>query len=212
MNTRTALLVSLGCTTMPMLLTIALWSHLPAQIPTHWNLQGQVDGWMSPGGFLGFFLGLSCFLMVLLFGLPRLSPKGFEVDGWRPVYNFIIVITMAMFSAVHVAIVLGAIGMRFDMTKAVIAIVLVGLGVMGNLLGKVQRNFWVGVRTPWTLASDQVWTATHRLAARLMFGSGILAAIAIVCGVPPMAVFVAVMVALLYPVAYSYLVYRRIHR
>lgn len=211
MNTKSALLVSFAFILATLTITLALWSRLPEQVPTHWDINGNVNGTMSPGGFLGFFLGLSSLLAVLLFALPKMSPKGFEVQEWRPVYNLITVVVIGMFSAIHVAVVLGAAGGTFDMGKVVIAVVLAGLGVMGNLLGKVKKNFWVGVRTPWTLASDQVWTATHRLAARLMFAGGIIGAVAILAGLPPAVVFTAVMALILYPVAYSYLAYRRIH-
>jgi uncharacterized membrane protein len=211
MTTKSALLTSLGFILAALAVTALFWSRLPEHVPTHWNLQGEVDGTMSPGGFVGFFLGMAGLLTVVLFALPKISPKGFDMEEWRPVYNLIIVVVIGMFSAVHVAIAVGAIGTKFDLTRVVIAVILAGLGVMGNLLGKVKRNFWVGVRTPWTLASEQVWTATHRLAARLTFGVGLIGAVAILVGVPPMAVFTAVMAVILYPVVYSYLAYRRIH-
>ena len=80
--------------------------------------------------------------------------------------------------------------------------------LIGNVLGKVRRNFWVGVRTPWTLASDKVWIATHRLAARLMVVAGMIGAL----GVPVALCFGLLMLALFVPVVYSYFLYQRLER
>jgi uncharacterized membrane protein len=68
----------------------------------------------------------------------------------------------------------------------------------------------MGVRTPWTLASDAVWVGTHRLAARLLVGAGALGALAIFAGAPVAPCFVLLMAAALWPVAYSYILYRRL--
>jgi uncharacterized membrane protein len=84
--------------------------------------------------------------------------------------------------------------------------------VIGNVLGKVRRNFWMGVRTPWTLANDTVWAATHRLAARLMVAAGLLGAMAVWLGVPIAICFVLLIAALLVPAVYSLVLYKRLER
>ena len=83
---------------------------------------------------------------------------------------------------------------------------------MGNVLGKVRRNFWMGVRTPWTLASEKVWVATHRLAARLLTAGGLAGAVAAWLGAPLVLCFWLLMVALLWPAVHSLLLYKRLER
>jgi uncharacterized membrane protein len=75
--------------------------------------------------------------------------------------------------------------------------------LIGNLLGKVRRNFWMGIRTPWTLASEEVWIATHRLGARLMVAAGIAGAVCVALGVPLPVCFALLIGSLLIPVLYS---------
>jgi uncharacterized membrane protein len=148
--------------------------------------------------------------MLLLFSLPALSPRGYEVAPWRPVYNMITVVVVGMMCGIHILILAIGLGAKLDVPRVMIGFTLLGLGLIGNMLGKVKRNFWAGVRTPWTLASEKVWTATHRLAARLMFGAGVLGAVAVLVGLPVWIVFWLVIVATIYPVLYSYLVYRKL--
>ncbi len=80
---------------------------------------------------------------------------------------------------------------------------------MGNVLGKVRRNFWVGVRTPWTLASDAVWNATHRVAARLYTAAGLVGALAVWLGAPLAVCFAAFLVVVILPGLYSLMLYKR---
>jgi uncharacterized membrane protein len=87
------------------------------------------------------------------------------------------------------------------------------LGLIANLLGKVDRNCLVGVRTPWTMASERVWIETHRLAAWLGVASAALGFIlALIPGVPPWIAFVIVLAGFLYPAVHSFIAFRRYAR
>jgi uncharacterized membrane protein len=82
--------------------------------------------------------------------------------------------------------------------------------VMGNLLGKVTRNFFVGIRTPWTLANEEVWNRTHRLGGKLFVVAGLVVVAAAFTGVSMWPVFIAIGLAGLIPIVYSYVLYRRL--
>jgi uncharacterized membrane protein len=90
------------------------------------------------------------------------------------------------------------------------ALVFVILIVIGNPMGKVRRNFFIGIRTPWTLASEAVWYATHRLAARLMVASGLLGLIAVWLGAPHWVLLVLMTAWGLVAAGYSLLLYKRL--
>jgi uncharacterized membrane protein len=84
--------------------------------------------------------------------------------------------------------------------------------LLGNQLGKVRRNFWMGVRTPWTLASEAVWTQTHRVAAWVFVAVGIIGFIAAIADVSLVFCFGLLMAAALIPVVYSLILYKRLER
>src|SRR5262245_38423230 len=83
---------------------------------------------------------------------------------------------------------------------------------VGNLLGKTRRNFWIGIRTPWTLSSDAVWIATHRLGARIFVVAGILGAVAVALGASPVWCFALFLAALCIPVVYSFRMSKKLEK
>src|SRR4051812_14175834 len=144
----------------------AIYPLLADTIPTHWNIRGQIDGYGSKqwAAFL-----LPCFMLGLvgLFAaLPPLSPKQFELDSFRATYWFICLAVVMLMGYIHALTLWSGLIGGFDITRPLLAGVLVLFGLIGSLLTRVKRNFWMGVRTPWTIASERVWTDTHRLAAR----------------------------------------------
>jgi uncharacterized membrane protein len=154
-------------------------------------------------------------MLGLFWLLPWLSPRSFEVDRFRATYMWIAVLLISLMAYIQGLTLLAAFNQQVDLARALEAGICVFLALVGNVLGKVRRNFWVGIRTPWTLASERVWIDTHRLAARLMAFAGVLgAAIALVAGhvmafVIP---FALIMISALAPVVYSLVHYKRLQR
>ncbi|HEY3782380.1 MAG TPA: SdpI family protein [Fimbriimonadaceae bacterium] len=191
--------------------TYSVYSGLPAQVPTHWNAVGKIDGY-GPKGTLFLLPGMSLMGALFLVVLPFLSPKNFTIDTFRTTFNYIMVIVSAMLSYLGVVIVYATAHPGWDLTKPLISGILLFIGLLGNFLGRVQKNFFVGIRTPWTLASDKVWVATHRLGARVMTIGGILGAIAVWIGAPPMVCMFAFMAVILYPVLFSFMFYKKLEK
>lgn len=193
-----------------------LHDRMPDQVPVHWGLDGQPDRWVSKNdiGEVYYFLPLIGFGVIALglFVLPWLSPKNFAVEGFRRTYDYVFAIIAVMLAYMQGIMLTAAIQGGHLPDRALIAGIFVFLALIGNVLGKVRPNFWIGVRTPWTLADPQVWDRTHRLAAYSLTGVGIVGAIAAMLGVSPIACFVAVMVAALWPVLYSLILYKRLER
>jgi len=212
MNTRTAIILCILLTVALGIYNAWLYPGLPETIPTHWGISGKPDGWGSKSIALLMMPGAMVILTGLFLLLPWLSPKNFKIDSFRGTYNYIFVLVVALMGYIGLMMVLAVTHPEINGVKPMIGGILIFIGLMGNLMGKVQRNFYVGIRTPWTLASDKVWVATHRLGARLMFGSGILGALLIFLGVPIMPVFLVFLVACLYPVLYSFVLYKKLER
>lgn len=187
-----------------------LYPSLPDKIPTHWGLHGEVNGWMSRewGAFFG--PGFNLVLFALLLVLPSVSPSQFQVESFRRTYNYITVLTLGLVQYCQVISLQAALQPGLDSGRWIVAGLMLTMGFLGNVLGKVRRNFWMGIRTPWTLSSDAVWEGTHRLAARLLAAVGLLGGVAAMLGAPLAVVFWALMVALLLPVIYSLVLFKRL--
>jgi uncharacterized membrane protein len=186
------------------------YPSLPDPMPTHWNAAGQVNGWM-PKFWGAYFVPLLMTGMWLVFlVLPKISPHGFEMEPFLRAWGMLKITILAMM-VFFGALVLRAARHRGELSQTAI---FVGLGilfaVMGNVLGKVTRNFFVGIRTPWTLASEEVWYRTHRLAGKLFVAAGLLIVVASLAGLRLWPLFVGSAVATLVPVVYSYVLYRRL--
>lgn len=185
---------------------------LPAQIPTHWNIQGKPDAWGPKGATLYLMPGMMLAMSCLIYLLPWLSPQKFKIDVFRATFNYIMVLVNLMMGYLHVVILQNTLHPDWNATKLLFCGIMISIGLIGNLLGKVKQNFYVGIRTPWTIASAKVWTATHRLGGRLMFGAGFIGAILIAVGAPVMPVFILFIAATLFPVLYSFILYKRLER
>ncbi len=101
---------------------------------------------------------------------------------------------------------------NFDLVRILLGGEMMFFGLLGNLMGKVRRNFWMGVRTPWTLASEAVWIRTHRVTAWLWTAGAPLLGVAVLAGLPIVWSLVPFVAMILYPVLYSLLLYKRLER
>lgn len=191
---------------------------LPAQVPTHWNAANQVDATTPRDQMLPVLLllpGMMAGWTLLSLALPWLSPKPFSVETFRGTYNYIMLLVVLLFGWIHASLLIGFIWPTPDVfIRMLLGGVFLFIALLGNVLGKVRRNFWIGVRTPWTLANDTVWNQTHRLAAWTFTAGGLVACVAAL--IHPLAgLFVglaAILAAALIPVIYSLVLYKRMEK
>jgi uncharacterized membrane protein len=169
-----------------------------------------VDGWGPKWSLLLYGPGMMTFVVLVTAALPWLSPKKFEVDSFRETYLYIMVAIVATLAYIQILILLASLGMTLDVGRAIEGGVCLLITLLGNVLGKVRRNFFVGIRTPWTLASDAVWNRTHRLGAKTFFVCGLLGLIAVVFRAPFWVPVVAILVAAFVPAIYSLLFYKQL--
>lgn len=194
--------------------TAVVYPRLPATIPTHWNIKGEADGF-SPKTYGAFLLPIGMLVMLgVAVVLPRISPKHFEVDTFKSTYGMVMLLVVALFGYMHAVTLWAGVNGHIDVGRALFGGIFGFLAVMGNYLSKVRRNFWVGVRTPWTLASDRVWNDTHRLAAKTLVIAGIGGVIVTLLPLP-IGVCVGlgtgvILLGALIPVVYSLVHYKRL--
>ncbi len=212
--TRLYIILSILLTAAAFAAVLVVYPQLPAEVPIHWNIHGQIDGY---GGKSWTFLtpAIMAGFLLLFWVIPWLSPKQFAVDTFRSTYWYIALVLCAMCAYLHGLLLWAALAGKVDITRAMLAGMLIMFGLLGNVLGKVRRNFYVGVRTPWTLASERVWNDTHRLAGRMFVGAallGFLAALLLPVEAAVITVLVSIFAAALVPVAYSLILYKRLEK
>ncbi len=188
------------------------YPHLAERIPLHWNIDGAVDGYGPRYALLLLGPGLMLSEMALFALLPKLSPKRYEVDSFEPTYLHLMLVLVSMSGYFFGVLLWAAWTGPVDINRALLAGISVLTILIGNVLGKVRRNFFIGVRTPWTLASERVWYATHRLAGKLAVFSGFICLLLALLGAAVWLWMTVLFAGLLTPVAYSFYYYKGLEK
>jgi len=182
-----------------------------SQVPTHWNSQGQIDGWSSKTFAALFFPLLTIAIYLLMLFLPKIDPLKENYQYFEKQYYFIRLILVLFLAGIYIFAFFSAMGYRFNIMYFMVPFLSALFVVLGIFLPKIKKNYFVGIRTPWTLQSDEVWIKTHKFAGKTMVAGGILGIFTVFLGNSAFWVFIIVMIiAALLPVIYSYFIYRRI--
>lgn len=211
MSTRTTIFITIFLIAFALVFSITVYNRLPEQMASHWNESGQVDGYMSR--FWGAFmmplvvLGMLGFFLVI----PNIDPLKANIAKFREQFNTFITLIVAFMTYVHILSMAWNLGYdQFNMGTAMmpaLGLVFIFAGVM---MRKAKRNFFIGIRTPWTLSSDYVWDETHRIGATLFIGSGIIAMLGVFFGSYAIwLVLVPVLGSTIFLLVYSYVLYQR---
>jgi uncharacterized membrane protein len=189
--------------------SLYVYPSLPARVPTHWNLHGEVNAYGSRGSIFVMPVGMAILLLVFR-ALPWLSPKRFEVERFYSTYLFVMVTVTGLFTFIFAVMLWAAVYPPVRIERVLLAGLCVFTVVLGSVLSNVRRNFWIGIRTPWTLADERVWDATHRLGGRMFIIGGLAGLIAALVA-PPLAVVIVLGAATTVPVVYSLVLYKRLN-
>jgi uncharacterized membrane protein len=192
--------------------TAILYPHLTAQVPTHWNLHGQPDDYSPRWQLFLFGPGFMALVMLLTWIFPWLSPKRFEIDSFWSTYRQVMVMSFCLMVYVYAVMLWSALGRPLDMGRAILCGAFLFIALFGNLMGKLRRNFYIGIRTPWTLASERVWNATHRFAARIAVATGLIGLVLSILGLYLFWAVLALLVGALVSMVYSLVIYKQLER
>ncbi len=186
---------------------------LPDIVPTHWNAAGQIDGYGSKWIPALLMPGIVLFNILLMLVLPKISPKKFEIEVFRGTFNYVMLIVTCMEAALGVVILRATAHPSIQLGAGLVfGVMFLFFAFLGNVLGKVRRNFFMGIKTPWTLASEEVWDRTHRSAARLWTIGGCVGVILSCFGFPFWFLLTVFMAMCLFPVVQSYFIYKKLDR
>jgi len=191
-------------------LTIAVYPTVPDTVVSHWNAAGQADGYMSK--FWG--LGLIPFIMIALVGLfavlPRIDPYKKNYGKFQNWYEGFILLFILFMLAIQVQIILWSTGYQISPNLTMPFLIGTLFIYLGFLLGHAEQNWFVGIRTPWTLSSETVWKKTHELGGKLFKIAGVVSFIGVLTGEYAMwFILVPILAVAVYTVIYSYFEYQK---
>ncbi len=195
-------------------IALASYPFLPDQVPSHWNMNGQVNEYMPKWAGITYQPLISIIVFFFLRTVARWRPL--LTDDITPIQKFnSIVLAGVLLLMLDIQILTIAVALHYPVDVSLVISVGVGLLFMliGNYMTKLRRNFWAGIRTPWTLISDTTWERTHRLGAQLFTLSGFIIVLSGLVPIPMVRLMIILicslgMVAVLF--LYSYLVFRQV--
>ncbi|PIR68424.1 hypothetical protein COU49_00985 [Candidatus Nomurabacteria bacterium CG10_big_fil_rev_8_21_14_0_10_35_16] len=184
--------------------------HMPEKMASHWNIEGVVDRYTPR--FLGVYTMPSMvFVLFLLFLIiPKIDPLKANIEIFRRYYNGFIVTLSVFLSYVYALSISWNLGLTFDMTRFILPAVGGLLYYISVLLGHAERNWFIGIRTPWTLSNENVWKKTNKLGSKLFKGIAALTIVGVL--IPNQIVWIVItpaILVILYVIIYSYLEYQK---
>jgi len=185
--------------------------ELPDQMVSHWNELGEADGYMSK--FWGVFLMplVALFMYLMFMFIPRIDPLKKNIESFRKYFDRFILAIMLFFVYIYVLTITWNFGITYNMTSAILPAVILLLWFAGDLTKKAKRNWFIGIRTPWTLSSDEVWDKTNKLGGSLIQASAVISCIGIIF--PDYFIWflmVPLLGSVLGTLIYSYLIFKKI--
>lgn len=195
---------------LPIVYLFMVWGKMPDTVPTHFGIDGKPNDWSHRSTLVYLVCGMTFGIYLLFLVVPAIDPKG-RIKAMGNNYfklKFVLMLAMALLATlvVHAALT-GSIGGN--------TIFLIAGGMfmfLGNYMQAVKPNYFIGIRTPWTLENETVWSRTHRLCGRLYFVAGLLTII-LSFAVKSAITYIFVpliLTATIVPVVYSYILFRKL--
>lgn len=212
MKARTVIIWTIVLVLAALAIGLILEPRFSDPMAVHWNEMGEADGYGSRFMGLWFLPLMTIGLTLLLLGIPLIDPLKKNIEQFRKEYYTFILLFVVFFVYLHVISLLFNLGLRFNMFAMMIPAFGGFFYYIGIMMEKAKRNYFIGVRTPWTLADDEVWDETHRVGAKGFKISGVLTLVGVVFpSIAIWAMMVPLFVVSFYTIVYSYVVYRRKH-
>lgn len=200
----------------PLLYLAAIWKKLPATIPMHYNIKGEVDRYGNKSELFlvtGIFLGVSIAMYLIMTNIHRIDPRKQSTRKNLPLMKRLAFVLVVFLSGISLFIIYSA---QTGITQLQPGFILAGLSLLlsfiGNYMYTLRPNYFAGIRLPWTLNNDENWRKTHQLAGKLWFIGGIILAI-VIAALPAKGAFITLFIGIgiltIVPAVYSYSLYRK---
>lgn len=191
---------------------VLVYPSLPAKVPSHWNMAGQVDGYMNKTFAIYFFPGLILFIYLLMTFLPFIDPLKKNIEKSAKAYFYFKVLLVAFFSLMYGYTIMAGLngGENFPINLLIVPSLGLMFAAVGFLMPNFKKNYFIGIRMPWTLESEEVWDKTHQRAKKFYIAAGLFVAIGGLLQIHFLLIFIPMMVFLLWPVVDSYFIFKKI--
>lgn len=197
------------------LLTLVAWiialPHLPATMPIHWGANGEADGFATKINAMILTVGIMVLIYFIIAFVPRIDPRKENYKYFSKTYNILLNAVLLLFFFVNMSTILQGLG--YNVPMSYIAPIMAGLVfiIIGNYLQRVRSNYFMGIRTPWTLSNENVWKKTHRLSGKLFFIGGLLILISAFLpnGYKSVIMWGSIVLCVAIPYLYSYVAYKK---
>jgi uncharacterized membrane protein len=195
-------------------LGVVVWAYpqLPEQIPSHWNMKGEVDGYTAKplGAFINLLIATAVYLG--FYFLAKIDPLKDNYQRFNGDYLLIRDIMITFFVILNTMPVLFVLGYIEDVSRSIFILFSVLMIFMGNYMPTFKRNWFLGIKTPWTVSSEEVWNRTHRVGGKLFMVGGLLGLIEAIFMDSTYLFLVGVIGASLGSTVYSYFLYKKIDK
>lgn len=184
---------------------------LPDKLPSHWNVKGEIDAYSAKNFALFFPPAICLAVYLLMLFLPLIDPLRKNYKKFAIPYYFIRLALVIFFVCLYFYTLLAGLGLKMNIVYFIVPLMALFFVVIGFSLPKIEKNYFVGIRTPWTLENDEVWKKTHKLSGETFVIAGVLGLLTVFFGKHAFWIFIIlILVAVFIPVVYSYFLYKKV--
>ena len=201
--------ITMGIAIITLLLNLLAYPNLPAKVPVHWGINGDVNRY-GPKLELVSLGALPIILFFFLNYLPAIDPKKQSYKLHKNAYSIMNLVIILFLSCMNLIAIASALGLHVPFQKVVPILFGILFIVLGNYMAQIRHNYFIGFRSPWTLASEYVWKKTHRFGGYVLVVIGLISLIAGMFGSIGMQLFfTALVIGIAGIYLYSYLIFKK---
>ncbi len=156
----------------PFIYLVYIWNKLPEKVPMHWNLQGEIDRFGNKSELILVPVLLPLLTYVILLIIPKIDPKN-KIKNMGNKYQTIKILLTIFMSTLALFILYSSKNQSFENPNYIVLLIGVLYTVLGNYFKTIKANYFIGIRTPWTLESETVWKETHKMGGKMWFIGGL---------------------------------------
>jgi uncharacterized membrane protein len=205
-----SVLLIVGIILLSFLIGAYFFPLMPDKMASHWNIAGEVDGYMPKWLALFLMPMISVIMFLVYLAVPKIDPLNANIDKFRKYYDNFMTIFFLFLLYIYLLTIFWSLDYDFNMVQLLSPAFALLYFYAGVLIENSKRNYSIGIRTPWTVSNEKVWDKTHRVGAMLFKITGIIALLGI--ALPAYALYfvlIPVLLVAVYTIVYSYLVYRK---
>ena len=198
-------IISIILVVLAFLTAIYFYPQMPAKMASHWGINGEVNGYLEKDFAIFFMPVLLLLLLGLFIALPKIDPLKKNYKLFQKEYDMMIVLIIGFLYYIYLLTIAYNLGYIFNMAQFLAPAFAILFFFLGIIVEKAKQNWFVGIKTPWTLSSKKVWDKTHKIGGKLFKAAGIIALLGIAFPALGLGIsIIAVLAIAIFLVVYSY--------